>query len=108
MEFERRVRLVRFSIRDVIDLLNQSWRDRDWLAVPESVGLPDGYAVLSVYADPLALCIVATVYHPSFDEVADGEVPPFLDDPPLRKITAVKLERLEDDDYPRFVMGRGD
>lgn len=46
------------------------------IRIPRYDGVPPGSVVLSVYHCPHSRTFSVLIYHPSFDEVADGERPP--------------------------------
>jgi hypothetical protein len=73
---ERRLRLVHLSPQQVLNCL--CWRRREALPLLDVTGLPDGMRVVSLHADAERHCFIVLVYHPSFDEVPEGECPPLL------------------------------
>ena len=94
-EREYRVRRVVIGGRDLLMWFNGKKRlDHDWLCVQDwDDELPDGYVVLAASAETIPPALVLYVYHPSFDPVKPGEVPPSIG--PLKQ-TLVKLKRAED------------
>lgn len=92
-DLQRRFRILRLSPRDVLRLLYGSKRG-DYLELYTLAGLPDDVEIISVTTEWEPICFALMVYHPSFELVRDGEIPPIM---APGYVEMVRLKRLPDD-----------
>ncbi len=92
----RRVKIVSICTHDLLDLFSKF--APQFFHLPKIDGLPDGYDVLSVTANWQNRVIDFQVTHPSFPEVADGDMPPRIEG-----VQRVVYERRDDESTPYYV-----
>jgi hypothetical protein len=77
-EREARYKLYRLDQNHALTMLN--WNDYMFISLPITKGLPDGFIIEALNYDYQHDCLMARVYHDSFDVIAPGVAIPIADD----------------------------
>lgn len=73
-----RVKALKIPLRHVLNYYFGQKGLPSVIEVSEPI-LPEGYKVYTCQVDHLRLCLLVLIWHPSFDVVKEGDVPPYLD-----------------------------
>lgn len=84
MELERRIKVVCIDASNVLEWFISGLRPPVYVRLPVIEGVPNDAKVLSVREDIYGRYFRFLISHPSFDEVADGDMIPDLTGPSVR------------------------
>lgn len=91
----RRFKLAYLSSRAIVSMLEGNALQADAIAVVESVGVPEGARVISVFAASERCAIAVVLEHPDFADIPEGEEIPLLHALLETKITFVRIHKDE-------------
>jgi hypothetical protein len=93
---ERRVKIIQLDENMLVDIFNWHRDPPDFLALPITDELPADCEVLRVWINHSARCLEAIVASEEFGEVADGCIPPIVNQPLLEYRTLRKVGNISE------------
>lgn len=88
----KRVKIVRLDERLIVDVLNWCRDPKGYLMLPDVEGLPEDAVVVSCRDNWERRTLEVLVYHPSFEEVPEGDIPPVIEDV-VKKFRIMKFDK---------------